>query len=110
MQQYQACPHPLAGITGEILSFLEPLKNNESLEHKSGASEISVRLSTEVVDLIIKWLPPFENPPRTVTRILPPSVWRDFLFSGKLLPWLWDPDSTSLGIRRSGNVSAYDVD
>lgn len=110
LQQYEACPFPLAGITEEILSYLNPLPDDEAARHISGIPEPSNRLPPELVDEIDARIYPFENPPLASTRILLQSTWRDLLFYGTILPWLWDLDPSVLNTRRSDNVPAYDVD
>ncbi|KAI0446470.1 hypothetical protein F4803DRAFT_559403 [Xylaria telfairii] len=47
----------------------------------------------EIADYILDSLEPFEkcpSPQLQPTRVLPPSWWKNRLFSGKLIPWLWD--------------------
>lgn len=37
------------------------------------------------------------------------STWREMLFSEKVLPWLWDLDSTVLKSKPPGKEKAYDA-
>lgn len=64
-------------------------------------------LPPELLDDILTHLLPFENPPLNPTRLLPPSKWRSMLFSGKILPWLWDLDDTALDSRSIENLPSY---
>ncbi|TRX94976.1 hypothetical protein FHL15_004061 [Xylaria flabelliformis] len=50
-------------------------------------------LPQEIADQIIASLEPFEEDsglPLEPTRVLPPKWWKKKLFSGELIPWLWD--------------------
>jgi hypothetical protein len=67
-------------------------------------------LPTKIVDQVVKQLRPFINPSSAPSRILPPSTWGQFLFTGTLLPWLWDLDPKILDSRRSDGASVFDFD
>ncbi|KAI0190883.1 hypothetical protein EV127DRAFT_480685 [Xylaria flabelliformis] len=62
-------------------------------------------LPQEIADQIIAFLEPFEEDsdlPLEPTRVLPPKWWKKKLFSGQLIPWLWDlreDDLTSYRIK-----------
>jgi hypothetical protein len=71
------------------------------------APKTSVHLPTEIIDQIGAQLQPFESPSLVPTQTLPPSAWRELLFSRKILPWLWDLDSSVLESRRSDSASSY---
>jgi hypothetical protein len=67
-----------------------------------------VSLPAEIEDEILKQLHPFINP--SLARILPPSTWRRFLFSGTLLPWLWDLNPSILTSQQSNNNPPFNAD
>ncbi|KAH2160066.1 hypothetical protein KXW33_005286 [Aspergillus fumigatus] len=50
----------------------------------------------EGLHMVFKNLHPLINPPQTCTRSLPARLWRDLLFYGLILPWLWDLDVSAL--------------
>ncbi|KAH1577985.1 hypothetical protein KXW39_008236 [Aspergillus fumigatus] len=50
----------------------------------------------EGLHMVFKNLHPLINPPQTCTRSLPARLWRDLLFYGLVLPWLWDLDVSAL--------------
>ena len=46
--------------------------------------------------MIIQFVQPFGNLGLECTYIVPPASWRDLLFRGTALPWLWDLDRECL--------------
>jgi hypothetical protein len=68
--------------------------------------------SPGTLDEIIAQYSPLENPTINPERTLSPSTWREMLFSGRVLPWLWDLDATLLKSQRLGSLGkekAYDA-
>jgi hypothetical protein len=90
IQEYEVEPFPIEGLTREILSHLLPLPKRVTQDHELPL----FILPTEMIEKIYDNLHPFVNPPLACTRTLAPEIWRDLLFHGRLLPWLWDLDPT----------------
>lgn len=68
--------------------------------------------SPAALDKIITQFSNLENPPLAPERSIPPSAWREMLFSARVLPWLWDLDSTvlkSMPPDSDGQVEKYDA-
>lgn len=76
------------GSLRRSFSYLQPLA--PSLQGQTGLSPRLEALPAELQDMVFKNLHPLINPPQTCTRSLPARLWRDLLFYGLVLPWLWD--------------------
>ncbi|KAH1283543.1 hypothetical protein KXX48_002253 [Aspergillus fumigatus] len=82
------------GSLRRSFSYLQPLA--PSLQGQTGLSPRLEALPAELQDMVFKNLHPLINPPQTCTRSLPARLWRDLLFYGLILPWLWDLDVFAL--------------
>ncbi|KAH1826145.1 hypothetical protein KXX27_009196 [Aspergillus fumigatus] len=82
------------GSLRRSFSYLQPLA--PSLQGQTGLSPRLEALPAELQDMVFKNLHPLINPPQTCTRSLPARLWRDLLFYGLVLPWLWDLDVSAL--------------
>ncbi|KAH1390722.1 hypothetical protein KXX49_002760 [Aspergillus fumigatus] len=82
------------GSLRRSFSYLQPLA--PSLQGQTGLSPRLEALPAELQDIVFKNLHPLINPPQTCTRSLPARLWRDLLFYGLVLPWLWDLDVSAL--------------
>jgi hypothetical protein len=84
------------------LSYLVPLPSQEQESPDSLPSSTALNESIEQYS-------PLENPPLDLERTISPSTWREMLFSGRVLPWLWDLDSSVLKSLPPNREKAYDA-
>ncbi|KAI0467190.1 hypothetical protein F4859DRAFT_279079 [Xylaria cf. heliscus] len=99
LQRFLAFPVEIPGLTDLVVNAnlqMIPSTQRDGPDEHTGLFSRIQRLPQELVDRIIECLEPFEEdkgPSLQVTRILPPRVWKQILFSGHLIPWLWDLDN-----------------
>jgi len=82
------------------LSYLIPLPSQEQESPDSIPTPA-------ILNEIIAQYSPLENPALNPQRTTSPSTWREMLFSRRVLPWLWDLDSTFLKAQPLGKEKAY---
>ncbi|KAJ8108140.1 hypothetical protein ONZ43_g6519 [Nemania bipapillata] len=96
-----ACPIRIPNLTSIVVNAnLQTMDGKEKVrEDLAGLWQRCLNLPQELHDLIIQALEPFDEnggPPLKPTRILPPIWWKNKLFSGRLIPWLWDLDESQV--------------
>jgi hypothetical protein len=65
--------------------------------------------SSDILEGIIAQHSPLENVALTPERAFSPLIWREMLFSGRVLPWLWDLDATILKSNSPGKDISWDA-
>ncbi|KAI0546436.1 hypothetical protein F4679DRAFT_409385 [Xylaria curta] len=96
LSRFLAYPLTIYGLTDIIVnSNLQTMdgKVNYACGDLVGLLDRIKNLPQEVADQIIAALEPFEEDSGLSlqpTRVLPPIWWKKRLFSGQLIPWLWD--------------------
>ncbi|KAI1743335.1 hypothetical protein F4680DRAFT_372827 [Xylaria scruposa] len=96
LSRFLAYPLAISGLTDIVVnSNLQTMdgKVNYPRGYLAELMGCIKKLPQEIVDQIIAALEPFEEEsdiPLQPTRVLPPIWWKKKLFSGKLIPWLWD--------------------
>ncbi|KAH8164258.1 hypothetical protein CIB48_g4009 [Xylaria polymorpha] len=96
VDRFLAYPLVIQGVTDLVVNVhLQTMdgKQEHAGKELAGLLDRIQNMPQEIADYIIDSLEPFEknpSPQLQPTRVLPPSWWKKRLFSGKLIPWLWD--------------------
>ncbi|KAI0099244.1 hypothetical protein GGR51DRAFT_535965 [Nemania sp. FL0031] len=88
-------PLSIPNLTTIIVENLQTMDGKEDHPHGVLAETYDryCKLPKELRDMIADAVDPLEEekgPPLTPTRFLPCVWWKENLFNGKLIPWLWD--------------------
>ncbi|KAI2641061.1 hypothetical protein GGS21DRAFT_355346 [Xylaria nigripes] len=106
LRRFLACPLAIPNITDLVVhEVLETMDGKDHIvpDTLSNLLKNINRMPREISDRILEAMEPFDEgngPSLTPTRVLPPSLWKKRLFSGTLIPWLWDLSEEDLRKRR----------
>lgn len=98
-EKFLAAPHHFRDMTLFIVvGNLRRIPAGE--KHPApGLASLAAKLEKaprEIQDMCLCYLEPFIDESLVCTRALPPVWWRDALFRGGIIPWLWDCEFPSL--------------
>lgn len=99
MTKYNTSPLAVKTLTRDILRLLRLVPKGSVPADPVVArvvSNMATVLPGSVVAKCLLALEPFVNPPLQCTRVLPPNWWRNMLFFGRFIPWLFDLDLDEL--------------
>ncbi|KAI1751836.1 hypothetical protein F4782DRAFT_531075 [Xylaria castorea] len=114
--RFLAYPLAISGLTDVVVnSNLQTMdgKVKQACNELAGLLGRIQDLPQEITDQITAALEPFEEDwglPLQPTRVLPPNWWRKRLFSGKLIPWLWDLNEDDVLSYRAKNFYKHNPD
>ncbi|KAK7756932.1 hypothetical protein SLS62_000948 [Diatrype stigma] len=83
-------------VTAQIMLRLRPIYGNltnDSAYPDAGIAQVLARvgqLPAELQELVEDQMEPFVDESLLCTRAFPPLWWREKLFEGNIIPWLWD--------------------
>ncbi|KAI0200836.1 hypothetical protein F4808DRAFT_426803 [Astrocystis sublimbata] len=86
-------------VVSANLQTLDGRERNPCIELANLYSRIQNVLPLEIREMVYTAMEPFyqgHGPPLAPTRVLPPQYWKARLFSGELIPWLFDLRETDL--------------
>ncbi|KAI1129213.1 hypothetical protein F5Y10DRAFT_159034 [Nemania abortiva] len=101
ISRFLASPLLIPDLTPIVVKNLQTMDGKETRmsDHLAQIWDRCLDLPVELFDHVINSLHPFEangGPPLEPTRVLPPIWWKEKLFSGELIPWLWGLDEKEL--------------
>ncbi|KAI1827516.1 hypothetical protein F4861DRAFT_492987 [Xylaria intraflava] len=114
--RFFACPLDIPHLTYMLVNSKLQTMDGKNAAMTSDLSELWDRLHSvpqEVFDRILGALEPFDSgepPPLEPTRVLPGIWWKKKLFSGRLIPWLWDLNEDDLTRYRIDTFYSDDPD
>ncbi|KAG8531131.1 uncharacterized protein KY384_004489 [Bacidia gigantensis] len=111
---FESNPVEIPSLNRAVLSHLNPLlsanpSSNDDPDEPTikGLSQAISSLPPEIIANITDQVTPLNNPSLTPNYILEPSYWHASLFSGTLLPYLWDISETEIS-EEDGTAVGFD--
>ena len=92
-EKFLSAPHQFRDVTRFIaIDNLRRIPGRQKRLRPTSASLAAKleRLPREIKNMCLDYVRPFVDEDLLCNRILPPAWWRDMLFRGQIIPWLWD--------------------
>ncbi|KAI1153190.1 hypothetical protein F4825DRAFT_416287 [Nemania diffusa] len=102
LKRFHACPLPIPNLTRIVVNNNLQTIDGKEMRMRDDLAQLWRRcqeLPQELFDHVLQAVMSFDEdggPPLEPTRVLPPSWWKAKLFSGELIPWLWDLEEDDL--------------